>query len=65
MFWAHECAAADPPLLLMDTEGRQELDISISSSSCDHKWGRLGFGRSEIVESGSEKRLFTLLRSKP
>ena len=32
-------------------------------SSCDHKWARLRFGRSEILESGSEKKLCTLLRS--
>ena len=41
----------------MHMEGRQELDMFISSSSCDHKWGRLRFGRSEIVESGSEEKL--------
>ena len=43
----------------MDTGGRQELDISISSSSCVHKLDRLRFERSEILESGPEKHVYT------
>ena len=55
---------ARSPLLRMDTEGRQEVDISISSSSCDHEGGRLRFGRSEIVGSHLEEKLFKPLRPK-
>ena len=39
----------------MDTKGRQELDISISSSRCDQEEDRLMSGRSEILDSGSEE----------